>query len=175
MTGVPTDAQRPSAFVVLGRALRARCPACGEGRIFEHPLSSPLRFRGRATCAACGWRLERGPGHWVGGTEINILATYGIAVPLFTAVVLLFGLSAVTLTATALFTVAFPLLTYRHSRALFFALDYAIDPTPDPSEAGPRGPSGDPRDHPEPDAPPPPPAPRAPSPSPSREPVLPAA
>src|SRR5262249_54898084 len=64
---VPLAAPRPA--VVLGRALRLRCPRCGRTRLFAG------WFRMRDTCAACGLRYEREQGYFVGAIYVNYLLT----------------------------------------------------------------------------------------------------
>ena len=54
---------------LFGRALRLRCPNCGQGGLF----TSWLRMRER--CPACGLKLERGEeGYPVGSYMFNIVA-----------------------------------------------------------------------------------------------------
>ena len=118
---------RPPVGVVLLRALRVRCPACGRGKVFLRGLESERR------CGVCSWRLERGPGHWVGGSEINMLVTFPAGGVVVGAAVLIGGMGPVSVVAVAAATVAVSLLFYRRSRSLFLALDYLVDPTPDPA------------------------------------------
>ncbi len=112
----------------LGRALRGRCPACGLGHVFEHGFVRATR------CDTCGWLFERGRGHWIGGSEINMIVTYWAACLTFVTITLVWGSSAFTLAAAGAFTVGFSLLIHRPCRCLFVALDHLIDPAPDPSE-----------------------------------------
>jgi uncharacterized protein (DUF983 family) len=59
----------PGTLRLFGRALRLRCPNCGEGKMF----SSWLRMRAR--CPVCGLKLERGEeGYQVGSYMFNIVA-----------------------------------------------------------------------------------------------------
>ena len=90
-------------------------------------------FRTLATmypsCPVCGTRFEREPGYFVGAMYIS----YGLAIPLYLAIVflleaILHGWSdlAVYATALALFVPFAPLL-FRVSRLLWMYLDRAID------------------------------------------------
>ena len=116
----------PSVRRVLARALRERCPACGEGQVFlTH------RFRGERDCSVCGWRLERCEGHWIGGTEVNMLLTFPAGVITLGAFGYFFGWSLWTPVFGALFTIPFSLAVFRRSRCLFYAVDYLFDPTRD--------------------------------------------
>jgi uncharacterized protein (DUF983 family) len=121
------------------RALRGKCPACGLSPVFL------ARFRSERRCDACGWFFERGEGHWIGGSEINMIATFWTACPLFIGANVAFGFSWISLVLAGAFTVAFSLAIYRPSRCLFIAFDYLVDPRYDPSDGGP---GGDP-DHPD--------------------------
>jgi uncharacterized protein (DUF983 family) len=114
--------------------VRLRCPVCGLG-----PLAAGW-FTLHRSCGACGVTFERDPGEVTGGICVNSLATSlgicALALWLFldehvppaleTPLVLVFGL-------------AFPLLFYRHSRAIWIGLlhvtglvhrDEAADPEP---------------------------------------------
>lgn len=52
MTDRPSSADRPYG-PALSRALRGRCPACGEGRMFAHFLKAT------PACAHCGQAWDR--------------------------------------------------------------------------------------------------------------------
>jgi uncharacterized protein (DUF983 family) len=112
---------------VLRHGFAARCPACGRGRVFAHGVET------EAACGVCGWRFERCPGHWVGGNEINVLATFPAGIAAYAVAVLAFGAGALALGLATAATVAFSLAFYRSSRGLYFALDYLIDPSADPA------------------------------------------
>lgn len=140
----------PTLRTALTRALRERCPECGEGRVFRsHP------FQNEDDCDECGWAFERGPGHWLGGSEINMLLTFPLGIAVSLPLVLMTSGSAWSLALGAVLTVTLSLLTYRRSRCLFFALDHLLDPVPDRSSGGPP-----PRDGEEPDGNEPGPGPR---------------
>jgi uncharacterized protein (DUF983 family) len=103
------------------RALRLRCPVCGEGRLFR-------RMTMWQTCPVCGFPYEREPGYWTNAVTLNFMTTGGLAVLLITPlayaglpvlVVLALGLALGTL---------FPLLCFRHSKALWLAIDLCIRP-----------------------------------------------
>jgi uncharacterized protein (DUF983 family) len=137
---------RVSVLRALSRALHGRCPACGLSRVFID------RFRSERRCDACGWWFERGEGHWIGGSEINMIATFWTACPLFIAVNLAFGLSWLSMVLAGAFTVGFSLAIYQPSRCLFIAFDYLVDPRYDPRDGGgdggddgPGGPDSGPR------------------------------
>jgi len=126
----PEPSHRVSGWRAFVRALRGLCPARGLSKVFVH------RFRSERRCDACGWVFERCEGHWVGGSEINMIVTFWTACPLFIAISLTFGLGWITLVFAGAFTVAFSLAIHRPSRCLFIALDHLVDPRLDPSEGG---------------------------------------
>jgi uncharacterized protein (DUF983 family) len=138
---------------VLRRGLAARCPSCGLGRVFA------AGFETARSCGFCGWRFERCPGHWIGGNEINLLATFPFGIFVYFVSALFLGLGPVSVVLATAATGAFSVAFHRPSRGLFFAIDYLIDATPDGSgpEPGPdRGFHGDgPDDAPSPPSPPP--------------------
>ena len=55
-------------LVLWSRALRLRCPACGQAPIFRG------WFAMHEACAACGRRFDRGPGYLLGSIYFN----YGV-------------------------------------------------------------------------------------------------
>lgn len=113
---------RPPLETLIGRALRLRCPRCGEGRLFVGWFTMPER------CSSCHLKYERGPGYFLGSAYIN----YG-----FTAVVLLVAYMAMhfgigwtnrQLTPPLLaFCIISPLVTFRYARALWLAMDCNYD------------------------------------------------
>lgn len=115
----------------LWRVARLRCPVCGFGRV------SDGFFRIRPRCEVCGVAFERFPGEFTGGMGLNAVVTcFGIA-----ALSLWVGIARVPhgLLVVATFAVLFPILFYRHSRALWIGVlyvtglvhrDEAADPEP---------------------------------------------
>ena len=140
---------------IAGRALRLRCPRCGQTPLFPaRPASGATRTqnsppairRGLAAlatnwirawfvmapaCPRCGLRYERAQGYFVGAIYINYGVTSTIAVGGF---FLLWGwadLSAeLQLALWAPFIVLFPLWFFRWSRSLWLGLEYFINPEP---------------------------------------------
>lgn len=115
-------------LVLITRALRLRCPACGRGRIFRGWFTTCV------ACSNCGRPFQRGPGFFLGSIYFN----YGITALLvmivyfacfFTAALTDRQLFYVTM-ALALF---FPVWFFRYARALWVAFDELWDPTLAPS------------------------------------------
>jgi len=65
--------------LVLARALRRRCPACGAGRLFKG------WFEMRARCPGCDLRFEREEGYFLGAMALNIVVAEGLFVAGFAA------------------------------------------------------------------------------------------
>lgn len=114
---------KPATETLIARAMRLKCPRCGEGKLFCGFFTMEPR------CSGCGLKYERAPGYYLGSSYVN----YGItAVILFVVYWVLHykvGLKNKELAAPlAGFCVIFPLLFFRHARALWLALDCRWDP-----------------------------------------------
>ena len=114
---------RPRVKQVLRRALKLTCPVCGRGRMFRRGMRRAER------CSACAWRFERCEGHWVGGSELHMLITFGVGALCVLPVVLFGRVGPWTLALAAVVHTTFSLAIYRWSRSLFLALDYLLDPS----------------------------------------------
>ena len=74
----------PRALVLFARALRLRCPNCGQARLFTS------WFRMRERCPVCGLKVERGDeGYQVGSYMFNIIAAELLFAALFIAAIVL--------------------------------------------------------------------------------------
>jgi uncharacterized protein (DUF983 family) len=114
---------RPALETLVMRALRLRCPRCGEGRLFSGWFTMPVR------CSRCGLKYERAPGYFLGSTYINYgLTALGLVVA-YTGLHFGLGLTNRQLAPwLAGFCVLFPLWAFRYARALWLALDCHFDP-----------------------------------------------
>jgi uncharacterized protein (DUF983 family) len=109
--------------LVLGRAVRLRCPRCGEGELFRGWFTMPAR------CTFCGIAFEREQGYFVGAIYVN----YGVTVVIAVAGYLVLWSRTTISTAAQLalwipFVIVFPLWFFRYSRAVWLALAYLFDP-----------------------------------------------
>ncbi len=83
----------------------------------------------RETCPVCGLVFEREPGYFTGAMVVS----YGIAVVVYTAIVLLlwslpgWRAELALLVAVALFLLTVPAI-FRYSRVIWMHFDHAIDP-----------------------------------------------
>ncbi|WP_437193610.1 DUF983 domain-containing protein [Planctomicrobium sp. SH527] len=113
---------RPTGTTITVRALKLRCPRCGEGPIFRG------FFRMHDQCERCHFNFQREPGYYLGAIYMN----YGMTSLISTASYLIgrfyFQIPAQQLVIPlVLFCVGFPLVMFRHSRALWLALDCRVD------------------------------------------------
>lgn len=117
---------RPSLRLLLGRALRLRCPNCGAPGLFES------WFRPRPACPVCGQPLERSEeGYYVGALLLNLVIAEVVPAVLILGValatwpdppwgLLLYGGAALALAA--------PFAFYPFSKTLWLAIDLYIQP-----------------------------------------------
>jgi len=121
--------RRPPLLRSLARALRGRCPHCGEGAV----LASWFRVRPR--CQACGLRFDRSDDeehdYWLGAYTLNFLVTetlFGVGLLLALLAtwpdppwtLLLFGGGALM--------VLMPIAFYPLSKTLWLAVDLVFRP-----------------------------------------------
>lgn len=110
-------------FTLLNRALRLRCPLCGQGKLFRGWLTM------HPECPNCRVKFEREPGFFLGSIYIN----YGLTA-LIVAIgypVLLFGgyvAETPLLIASLVFVVLFPILLFPWARSLWLGFDQWHDP-----------------------------------------------
>lgn len=111
-------------LLTLGRCLKLRCPACGEGPIVGRPFNVNER------CFSCGVIFKREEGFFVGAIMANVIATEAII--LFAYFVCLFLISNEQTMLTILFVVGvtFPLAFYHHAWALWLGIDHLIEGLP---------------------------------------------
>lgn len=121
-------------WVLLGRALRRRCPQCGGKGLFSS------WFKRNERCPTCGIASERVAGHFVGAVGFNTIFSFGVLL-----VVLLVGTAlsypdiAVVQMMVAGFAAAIfvPMLFWPFSQTLWQAFDLAWRPAEE-SELDPR-------------------------------------
>jgi uncharacterized protein (DUF983 family) len=122
--------RRPASVVLWWRALRLRCPACGNSAIFCG------WFRMHETCAACGRRFNRGPGYLLGSIYFNYGVTATLIIILYFAMFFSDVLTdAQRLVVLSLFAAGFASWFFRYARALWIAFDERWDPWPNEEEA----------------------------------------
>ncbi|MCC7085109.1 MAG: DUF983 domain-containing protein [Pirellulales bacterium] len=114
---------KPSLATLFWRALRLRCPVCGEGQLFRG------WFRMHERCAACKFQFNRGPGYWLGSIYVNYGLTALIVTTSYFAMYFADALpqTAILWLLTA-FCVAFPLWFFRYARSIWIGFDLYVDP-----------------------------------------------
>lgn len=106
----------------LGRAIRLRCPRCGETPLFRG------WFRMADSCALCGLRFERAQGYFVGAIYVNYGVTVILAVAGFFLLWAGLGLSTgAQLAVLVPMVVLFPLWFFRYSRSLWLAIEWSLN------------------------------------------------
>ena len=116
--------ERPArrAMQVAGRAVRLRCPRCGQTPLFTG------WFHMHPRCDLCGLVFERAQGYWVGAIYVNYAVTVLIAVASAFA---LWGHGVSMTGQLALwipFCAIFPLWFFRYSRAVWLAVEHGVNP-----------------------------------------------
>lgn len=109
---------------MLARALRRRCPRCGD-HAFE------TFFAMKAHCRRCGLEFEREPGYWVGAMIINTTATFATFLAVFGGAILLTWPEVPwvwVLLVTAVTNLVIPILFYPISKTLWAALELSWHP-----------------------------------------------
>lgn len=110
-------------FTLVGRALRLRCPLCGQGRLFRTWLIM------HAECPHCGAHFEREPGFFLGSIYINYGLTALIVAVAYPALLFNQIVPEQPLLWSALaFTVLFPVLIFPWARSLWIGFDQWRDP-----------------------------------------------
>lgn len=115
---VPLSIPRPG--VVLARALRLRCPRCGNSRLYEGGW-----FRMQEHCPSCGLRYEREQGFFVGAIYVNYALTAALGLGSVLVLDGLIGLALWQQLAIAIpVTLLAPLVFFRHARSLWLGIGY---------------------------------------------------
>jgi len=114
----------PPTETLIGRALKLRCPRCGEGKMFRGLFTMHER------CANCGLKYERAPGYFLGSSYVNYGLTAMALLVMYVVLHYKVGYSNKDLAGPlAGFCVIFPLAIFRQARALWLALDCRWDPS----------------------------------------------
>jgi len=108
---------------VLSRAVRLRCPRCGEGKLFFKA------FRMYQDCPNCNLHYERDPGYFLGSMYINYGCTSLILTVSYLVLHFIAGIeNRALLWPLVTFVVLFPMLLFRYARSFWLALDRFVDP-----------------------------------------------
>ena len=122
---------RTPLHVLRARALRLHCPHCGGEKMFRG------YFTMNEQCSCCGLTYEREPGYFLGSSYVN----YGFVAMTTTATFLIGRLvmgwsNTYLFPALMVYSVVFPLIIFRHARAVWLAHDLYFDPEGLPPQPG---------------------------------------
>jgi len=107
----------------LRRGLCLRCPHCGAGRLFRRPFFLHRR------CPSCSLRFQRENGYFVGAVYVNVIATEGLLLSFFLVQFLRNeGIRTPPIVLLSVLAVALPILFLHHSRSIWMAVDFWIQP-----------------------------------------------
>ena len=108
---------------LLWRALRLRCPLCGQGKLFRGWFAS------NDECSHCAADLQREPGFYLGSIYYNYGLTSLIVMIAYPLLLFTRTLSNdVLLYASLAFVVVFPIWFFRYARSLWRGMDHYFDP-----------------------------------------------
>lgn len=115
---------KPPYPVLIARALRLRCPRCGEGTMFRGLFSM------QPVCQSCGLQYEREGGYFLGSIYVNYGLTAAVTIAGYLILRLGFDIEGKWLLALfGVFCFTFPVFFFRYARALWLAMDCNFDPT----------------------------------------------
>lgn len=109
---------------MLGRALRRRCPRCGDPAFVSW-------FTLKESCDRCGFRFEREPGYWVGAVTINTVFIFATFLVVFGGSLLLTWPDVPwtwVLIVTLVVNLLVPIVFYPISKTLWSALELSWHP-----------------------------------------------
>ena len=112
-------------LTVLSRALRLRCPACGETSLVDRP------FHIKHHCVVCRSLFKREEGFFVGAILANVITTEFVILLVGLVSLLVFGASYQNvLVVLLLIALIFPLAFFHHSWSFWLTFDYLIESLP---------------------------------------------
>lgn len=117
--------ERRPILKVMFRALKLRCPACGQSSLIDRP------FHIKHHCPSCRSLFKREEGFFVGAILANVITTEFVILAVCLISLLVVGASYQTV-LVGLFVLAllFPLAFFHHSWSLWLAFDYLIESLP---------------------------------------------
>ena len=117
---------RPPISLILHRAWRCVCPRCGAGALYEKHVRMFRR------CSACGLSYYPESGFYLGGMVLNYIFTVWVVLAVYLVSLLLPDFLPWPTNARLLlwmaFAVVLSLLLWRHTRSLWLALNYWVEP-----------------------------------------------
>jgi len=119
----------PASFIdprraaqLLMRGIRLSCPRCGRGSLFRRGFSMTEQ------CSVCALRFEREHGYFVGAIYLNSAATIFILLGMWLVLYRVDTSVTFQLVVCGVLAILVPMLFFRHSKSLWLAMDYFLDP-----------------------------------------------
>ena len=114
---------------MLARALRLRCPRCGQGELFVR------RFAMHERCPVCDLRFEREQGYFIGAIYVNYAFTVVACAAAVFAIDATVGASLrVELAIVLPLAVLVPLVLFRYAKSLWLGIDYLVSTADEAAE-----------------------------------------
>ena len=118
---------------IVARGLTNRCPNCGGRTLFK----AGTLFEVNRDCPACGFKIERGEGFYLGSLSLN----YGVTLVCYLTPVMLLAYydvigSTTAIVLAAIGSVVFPALFSRSSRSWWLMNYYIFLPQHLPANGG---------------------------------------
>jgi len=136
MSSVVSPFMKVTRLQIVARGFSNRCPNCG-----GHTLFKPgTLFEVNPSCPACGLKIERGEGFYLGSLSLN----FGVTLVCFMVPIILLAVNQVIGVTTAsvlagVGALVFPALFYRSSRSWWLMNYYIFFPHQLPAnQTGPR-------------------------------------
>ncbi|MEP6717852.1 MAG: hypothetical protein ABJB21_01850 [bacterium] len=119
------SSEQRSVLPVLWRAIRLRCPACGQSSLIERP------FHIKHHCPSCRSLFKREEGFFVGAILANVITTEFVILVVCLVWLLVVGANYQTvLVGLFILAIICPILFFHHSWSFWLALDYLIESLP---------------------------------------------
>ena|SRR5215467_4486640 len=111
------------ARTLLIRALKLRCPECGQAPIYQSTIKV------RHHCPICGMIFKREQGYFIGAVYFNVIATESLLfLGLLISLIVAPRADALVYRLLLIFAVILPIVFFRHSRSLWLCFDHFFDP-----------------------------------------------
>jgi uncharacterized protein (DUF983 family) len=121
--------ERRSIIKILLRAVRLRCPACGDSSIVQSP------FHIKHQCPACDALFKREAGFFVGAIMANVVTTEFVILLLYVASLPVINTRFdLVLTCLSVVALIFPVAFYHHSWSFWLAFDHLVETLPKASK-----------------------------------------
>lgn len=116
---------RRSIIKTLSRALRLRCPVCGESSIVQSP------FHIKHECPACDALFKREDGFFVGAIMANVVTTEFVILVLYVlSLPVIDTRFDLVLTCLSVVALIFPVAFYHHSWSFWLGFDHIVETLP---------------------------------------------